>query len=227
MSQEKQLDEEVVEKSQVVSSKEEVLAEEVSQELPKEELSEDTVFSWNPITLFSWLIKGLVACFGISVVALIVFKVALSPVLVSGESMSPTMKDGQLWFSTVKQIRHPKKGDVITAFDVLDHVYLVKRLVATEGDRVKPTEEGLFINGELVDSSDETKKLLHDSSTWVSFNKGEEITLQKGEYFLVGDNLEHSNDSRRQGIYPEETIRTVVQFEAPNWLKTVLKVKSR
>ena len=221
MSQEKQLDEEVVKEVEAVSS------EEDSQETLAEEVQEDTIVSWNLVTLFSWLIKGLVACFGISVVVLIVFKVALSPVLVSGESMSPTMKDGQLWFSTVKQIRHPKKGDIITAFDVLDHVYLVKRLVATEGDRVKPTEEGLYINGELVDSSDETKKLLHDSSTWVAFNKGEEVTLKKGEYFLVGDNLEHSNDSRRQGVYPEETIRTVVQFEAPNWLKTVLKVRSR
>lgn len=225
MSQEKQLDEEIVEEVSAVSSDEQTSEE--LQEVSIGVVSEDTIFSWNPVTLFSWLIKGLVACFGISVVALIVFKVALSPVLVSGESMSPTMKDGQLWFSTVKQIRHPKKGDVITAFDVLDHVYLVKRLVATEGDRVKPTEDGLYINGELVDSSDETKKLLHDSSTWVSFNKGEEITLKKGEYFLVGDNLEHSNDSRRQGIYPEETIRTVVQFQAPDWLKTVLKVKNR
>ena len=211
MSQEKQLDEEIVEEVSAVSSDEQTSEE--LQEVSIGVVSEDTIFSWNPVTLFSWLIKGLVACFGISVVALIVFKVALSPVLVSGESMSPTMKDGQLWFSTVKQIRHPKKGDVITAFDVLDHVYLVKRLVATEGDR--------------VDSSDETKKLLHDSSTWVAFNKGEEITLKKGEYFLVGDNLEHSNDSRRQGIYPEETIRTVVQFQAPDWLKTVLKVKNR
>lgn len=226
MSQEKQLDEEILEQSQAVSSQEKA-SDEGLQESITEEVSEDSIFSWNPVTLFSWFIKGLVACFGISVVALIVFKVALSPVLVSGESMSPTMKDGQLWFSTVKQIRHPKKGDVITAFDVLDHVYLVKRLVATEGDRVKPTEEGLYVNGELIDSSEETKKLLHDSSTWVAFNQGGEVTLKKGEYFLVGDNLEHSNDSRRQGIYPEETIRTVVQFQAPNWLKTVLKVKSR
>jgi signal peptidase I len=225
MSQEKQLDEEILEKSQAVSSQEQA-SDEGLQESSTEEVSEDSIFSWNPVTLFSWFIKGLVACFGISVVALIVFKVALSPVLVSGNSMSPTMKDGQLWFSTVKQIRHPKKGDVVTAFDVLDHVYLVKRLVATEGDRVKPTEEGLYINGELIDSSEETKKLLHDSSTWVAFNQGEEVTLKKGEYFLVGDNLEHSNDSRRQGIYPEETIRTVVQFQAPNWLKTVLKVKT-
>ena len=178
MSQEKQLDEEILEKSQAVSSQEQA-SDEGLQESSTEEVS-----------------------------------------------MSPTMKDGQLWFSTVKQIRHPKKGDVVTAFDVLDHVYLVKRLVATEGDRVKPTEEGLYINGELIDSSEETKKLLHDSSTWVAFNQGEEVTLKKGEYFLVGDNLEHSNDSRRQGIYPEETIRTVVQFQAPNWLKTVLKVKT-
>lgn len=224
MSQEKQLDGEIVEEVSAVSSDEQTSEE--LQEVSIGVVSEDTIFSWNPVTLFSWFIKGLVACFGISVVALIVFKVALSPVLVSGNSMSPTMKDGQLWFSTVKQIRHPKKGDVVTAFDVLDHVYLVKRLVATEGDRVKPTEEGLYINGELIDSSEETKKLLHDSSTWVAFNQGEEVTLKKGEYFLVGDNLEHSNDSRRQGIYPEETIRTVVQFQAPNWLKTVLKVKT-
>lgn len=225
MSQEKQLDEEILEQSQAVSS-EMSLVEKTVEEVSDTKIEDDTIFSWDPLTLFSWLIKGLVACFGVSVVGLIVFKVALSPVLVSGESMSPTMKDGQLWFSTVKQIRHPKKGDVITAFDVLDHVYLVKRLVATEGDRVKPTEDGLYINGELIDSSDETKKLLHDSSTWVSFNKGEEVTLKKGEYFLLGDNLEHSNDSRRQGIYPEETIRTVVQFQAPNWMKSVLKVKN-
>ena len=222
----------MVEEQQLLDEKKLDKQEEKEEQEVEEENKESTlssqqldVVSNSSFRIFSWFIKGLVACFGISVVALITFKVYFSPVLISGESMYPTLNDGQIWFSTVKQLKKPARGDIVTAYDVVDRVYLVKRLVAVEGDTINVSDDGFSINGLIYDSSEETKKLIMDSTTWLASHKGVDVTLQKGEYFLLGDNVSHSNDSRREGVYPEEALRTVLHSKAPSWISVFLKPK--
>ena len=136
--------------------------------------------------------------------------------------MEPAMKDGQVWFSTIKEFKHPNRGDIVTAYNVLDRVRIVKRVVATEGDQIKILDSGIYINGSLEDNSTETKKMVEDTTTWLGAHKGLTTTVGKDEYFLMGDNRENSVDSRKSGIFPSSTIRTVVTLQAPDLVKNLL-----
>ena len=149
-------------------------------------------------------------------------KLSFSPIKISGNSMEPTLQSGQIWFSTVKEFKKPKRGDIVTAYDVLNRVRIVKRVVALEGDKIEVKGSGLYVNGQLEDNSDETKGMLSDTTSWIGAHKDLEITLGKGEYFLLGDNRNHSEDSRRDGIFPYSTIRTTVTVEAPEIIKDFL-----
>lgn len=169
-------------------------------------------------SLLNWL-----GAFGIFLFTLLFgFKLFCNPILISGNSMNPTLQDRQLWFSRVKQLGKPKKDDIVVAYDVLTRTKLVKRVVATEGDTLTVSELGLQVNRSLVDDSKETFNLIEDKSSWLGSHKGLSVTLQEGEYFLLGDNRENSNDSRSLGIFPESTISSVLTIEAPNFLRNFL-----
>lgn len=164
-----------------------------------------------------------ICALGILVFSLLfVFKLFCNPILISGNSMNPTLQDNQLWFSRIKQLGKPKKDDIVVAYEVLTRTKLVKRVIATEGDVLTVLDSGLYVNRSLVDDSKETKGLIEDKSSWLGSHKGVSVTLQEGEYFLLGDNRENSNDSRESGIFPDSTISSVLTVEAPNFLRELL-----
>lgn len=164
-----------------------------------------------------------ICALGILVFSLLfVFKLFCNPILISGNSMNPTLQDNQLWFSRIKQLGKPKTDDIVVAYEVLTRTKLVKRIVATEGDVLTVLDSGLYVNRSLVDDSKETKALIEDKSSWLGSHKGLSVTLQEGEYFLLGDNRENSNDSRDLGIFPDSTISSVLTVEAPNFLRNLL-----
>jgi signal peptidase I len=164
-----------------------------------------------------------ISVFGILVISLLFsFKLFCNPILILGDSMNPTLQDNQLWFSRAKQLGKPKKTDIVVAYEVLTRTKLVKRVVATEGDVLTVLDSGLYVNRSLVDKSKETMGLIEDKSSWLGSNKGLSVTLQEGEYFLLGDNRENSNDSRDLGIFPDSTISSVLTVEAPNFLRDLL-----
>lgn len=164
-----------------------------------------------------------ICALGILVFSLLfVFKLFCNPILISGNSMNPTLQDNQLWFSRIKQLGKPKTDDIVVAYEVLTRTKLVKRIVATEGDVLTILDSGLYVNRSLVDDSKETKALIEDKSSWLGLHKGLSVTLQAGEYFLLGDNRENSNDSRELGIFPDSTISSVLTIEAPHFLRNLL-----
>lgn len=176
-------------------------------------------FIGNLVGVVKYCVAGLIFTFAL----LMLLKLTFSPIKISGVSMEPAMHDGQIWFSTIKEFASPKKGDVVTAYDVLSRVRIVKRVVASDGDQLKVLESGLYVNGNLEDNSDETKKMLTDTTTWLGAHNGLTVTLGKGEYFLLGDNRENSIDSRKEGIFPHSAIRTVVTLESPDFISNLLK----
>ena len=80
-------------------------------------------------------LRGFTVAFIFIFAILMVLKLTFSPIKISGTSMEPAMKDGQVWFSTIKEFKHPNRGDIVTAYNVLDRVRIVKRVVATEDGR--------------------------------------------------------------------------------------------
>lgn len=137
-------------------------------------------------SLDSWLVNILAA--GALTFILVTF--VFVPVVVNGESMYPTLNDHQIglmakWY----------KEENIKRFDIVavkaDGKNIIKRVIGLPGETVEYRENTLYINDKKVEES---------------FLKEDEITgnfymeAQDG-FVLLGDNRQHSTDSRYYGVF--------------------------
>lgn len=142
----------------------------------------------------------------------IVYLFLFQPHSVKGNSMSTPFPqaflDGE-YFLTNKityKFNEPKKGEVVVfkAPQNEDYDY-IKRIIAIPGDTIKIREGKVYVNGELLD---ESAYLTPDSFTSAGhfLKEGEEISTPQGKYFVLGDNRNHSSDSREWGFVPFKNI---------------------
>ena len=124
-----------------------------------------------------------------------------SGVVVDGSSMQTTLSDkDRLLMKRVTEDTPAKRGDVIVV-DVRGYAecgtteFLIKRLIATEGDKVKCEDGNLYV----WYAGEEGYKLLEESYAYytdkLSYDFGE-YEVGAGEIFFLGDNRNHSKDSR-------------------------------
>ena len=112
----------------------------------------------------------------------LIFGFILIPIRVSGFSMAPTYKDGQVNFINHLAYRwkKPARGDVVAVRIVDDKsVVLLKRIVGLPGERVRVDCGRVYINGRLL------------SEPYAHVKNGlskDEVNLKRDEYFVVGDN---------------------------------------
>ena len=145
--------------------------------------------------IFSWLFITLLAVF-LAFVFVISFGMQVK---VIGDSMEPTGVSGQtvLVNRLVYKILSPKEGDIIVFLpngNANSHFY-IKRVVATPGDKVQIIDGSLYINGALSEEDDEKYDKMEDAG--IAAN---EIKLGSGEFFVLGDNRNSSEDSRSANI---------------------------
>ena len=152
--------------------------------------------------IFSWVLGIITA---VMLAFVVVYCVGMTTSVI-GISMKPTLENGEKIMVNrfIYMISGPKQNDVIVFVPngSMNSHYYVKRVVGTPGDTVQIIDGHLYINDELFIYEDEYDEM---AQSGIAENR---ITLGKGEYFVLGDNRNNSEDSRSAniGIISKENI---------------------
>jgi signal peptidase I len=158
-------------------------------------------------------------------VALAIRGFALEPFEVASDSMLPTLEAGDRLF--VNKLAAPERGDVVVFSRAGER--FVKRVVALPGERVAVHDGRVFVNGIAaeewptgtlrVDRAGRALAGLRERTGAVehavlddpeTHRSDSESIVPDGHYFVLGDNRDHSADSRNFGAIPREAIVGVV-----------------
>ena len=156
---------------------------------------------------FIWEISKLTA-----IVLLIVVPIryyVFQPFIVKGQSMEPNFENGDYLIvdELSYHLRAPQRGEVIVFKYPQDPSQrYIKRIIGLPGETVEIKDGKIVIYGENSEV-----KTLAELTYLPSFTQTEgnmKITLNKNEYFVLGDNRlgMSSYDSRRWGSLPRENI---------------------
>ncbi|HXW56069.1 MAG TPA: signal peptidase I [Candidatus Cybelea sp.] len=183
----------------------------------------------------SLLVTILIALFGTTFV-LQAFKIpsqSMEPTLLVGDHLlvNKFLFGGRgAWYEAFLPYRAIRRGDIIVfkyPFD--DHPHYVKRVIGTPGDRIRIVRERVYVNGKLL----EEPYVVHDVMSgdpfddnfppadpydfqgglrpeWVDtildYVQHGELVVPENRYFVMGDNRDHSWDSRYWGFVPRDAI---------------------
>lgn len=129
---------------------------------------------------------------------------------IASTGMEPTFQvsDNLLFSKAAYWFSSPERGDIVFINNHHDNFSMVKRVVGIPGDVLQVKQGVLYINGDMY----ENDGLVN------GFDMGEsELTVLQGEYFVLGDNLDNSLDSRTKefGCVKESSIVAKYLFTIP------------
>lgn len=117
---------------------------------------------------------------------------------VSGHSMETTLSDGDnLIVDKISyRFNDPKRYDIIVfPFKYKENTYYIKRIIGLPGETVQVIDGYTYIDGELLESDIYGAEIMEESGI-----AEVPITLGEDEYFVLGDNRNHSSDSRDPSV---------------------------
>jgi signal peptidase I len=149
---------------------------------------------------------------------LIVYLFIMQPHQVNGSSMFPTYEDGQYLLTDKISYKTgvPKRGDVIV-FKAPDSAGcpegtgcdFIKRIIGLPGDLVEIKDDGVYVNNQLL-----TEAYLPSTTVTRAgnFTINGAVRVPDNSYFVMGDNRNHSSDSRIWGTVNKNLIVGKVFF---------------
>ena len=168
-----------------------------------EEINKVVVFAFN---LFE------VCAQAFSLVVLI-FYFVFKTIAVDGDSMQNTLNNKDRLFVVNSFLKRPKEKDIVilNTYDVFNFL-IVKRIVATEGQKVELKQEGenfyVYVNDSKLDENYIKEPIDKESVGVLKYP----LVVPKGYVYVLGDNRNNSTDSRIMGLVNVEKIMGVCWF---------------
>lgn len=144
-----------------------------------------------------------------------VFQFLIGFSFIKGESMEPTLRDGELVLY-VRTVRQYETGDVVSV-RIPSGEYYVKRVIATGGDTIDLKDGQVYLNGNVLDEP-YISQITKEQEETVRYP----LTIEEGQVFVMGDNREASMDSRTFGVVGERQIKGKLLLHAGKYyIRTV------
>lgn len=156
------------------------------EEIKDEQKNNSTSLKGEIISWIKIIISALVIA---TVLRTFVFQMAL----VNQISMEPTLIEGQmLVISKINYLLgNPQRGDIVVLKDDVENKLLIKRVIGMPGEDVRIQDGKVYINNQELQDYTSSPTYPYTQENW---------TLPAEQYFVLGDNREHSRDSRAEDV---------------------------
>ena len=186
--------------------------------------------------ILEWVLTLAVAV----IAALLIRSFVFEPVRVDGASMNDTLQDGNIMFVSkwdyastwlclpwqdaetkenaariASGLKSPERFDVVVCrYPNRGDTNFVKRIVGIPGDEIYIEEGYLYVNGERMEEPyvSDRYRVKGGSDGWAFHSAEDPFVVPEGEYFVMGDHRNNSNDSRSQGTITRDMIVGHVRF---------------
>lgn len=150
----------------------------------------------------------------IIIVIILIRSFIITPIIVKGASMEPTLKENEVLFlSKISYKNHqPKRFDIVVVDTGND--LIIKRIIGLPGEKVEYKNNKLYINDKQIDDP-------YPKNNTEDFNLEEICEIRndncvtiipEDKYLVLGDNRKISADSRAKGLFKKEEIKGKVVF---------------
>jgi signal peptidase I len=150
---------------------------------------------------------------------------------IPSRSMEDTLMEGDFLLVNKLGLRfhEPQAGDVIVfEYPLNPSKDFIKRIVATEGQVVQIVNKKLYVDGESAENDFPAKHSDHQVFPAAYSNRDNfgPFRVPEGQYFVMGDNRDNSQDSREWGFLERRYVKgkaLVIYFSwapdpaAPRW----------
>ncbi len=193
----------------------------------EEEISKDTLIGRRfPDLEFHSMLRFFAVLVGVFAIFVFVFTNVIIGVQVNGASMYPTLYGGELTADGTYEGGDrlfvfawdtPQRGDIV----VFHHpsgkqTELIKRVIAVPGDTIY-AENGVLYRKKAGETEFSVVSEPYLGEIWVRDSSIAEVTVPDGMLYVMGDNRNNSEDSRKFGFVPRGNVIGVVTGWSLRW----------
>lgn len=146
----------------------------------------------------------------VAALAVLIATIWLPVLQIYGNSMTPTLKAGDMVVSVSK--KNLKRGDVVAFY--YNNKVLVKRVIATSGQWVNVDKKGnVYVDGKKLNEP----YLQKGEKDYGETNIKLPYQVPDGKYFVMGDHRKVSIDSRNKTVGPVDSEQLVGKLTLRIW----------